>query len=371
MVLRQAVFAVLSSFFLASGASAQVQMGLGAPMTGEQATFGAQMKNGAEMAVDEINAQGGVLGQKIVLHIGDDRADPKEGLSVANKFIGDGVTFVVGHLQSGVSIPASKEYADAGVFTITPGATNPQLTDAGLWNTHRVCGRDDQQGKVAGDFLAKNFATKKIAIIHDRTTYGKGLADETKKALNANGVTEVFYDGINVAEKDFTAVVSRLKSLNADYLYFGGLHTPAALLLRQMRDQGLNAVLVSGDALVTDEFAAIAGDAAIGTLATFGPDPLKNPASAKVVEAFKAKGVAPESYALYTYAGFQVVAQGIESAKSTDPKKVADAVRSGQTFNTVLGALSFDKKGDLSVPNYVIYEWSKDKNGKIVYGERK
>ncbi len=371
MFVRHFAFAVFLNLILLTAAQAQVQIGLGAPMTGEQATFGAQMKNGAELAVDEINSQGGVLGQKVVLHIGDDRADPKEGLSVANKFIGDDVTFVVGHLQSGVSIPASKEYADAGVFTITPGATNPQLTDSGLWNTHRVCGRDDQQGKVAGEFLAKNFAGKKIAILHDRTTYGKGLADETKKALNANSVTEVFFDGINVAEKDFTAVVSRLKSLNVDYVYFGGLHTPAALLLRQMRDQGMNTVLVSGDALVTDEFAAIAGDAAVGTLATFGPDPLKNQASAKVVEAFKAKGLAPESYALYTYAGFEVIAQGIAAAKSTDPKKVAEAVRSGQTFHTVLGSLNFDKKGDLSVPNYVIYEWTTGKDGKIIYGERK
>jgi branched-chain amino acid transport system substrate-binding protein len=351
-------------------ALAQIKMGLGGPMTGEQATFGAQMKAGAELAVDDINAKGGILGQKVELTIGDDRADPKEGLSVANKFIADGVTFVVGHLESSPSIAASKEYADAGVFMITPGATNPLLTDANLWNTHRVCGRDDQQGKVAGDYIAANLKARKIAVLHDRSPYGKGLADETKKAMNAAGMTEAFYDGIDVSGKDYSAVISRLKDMNIDYVYFGGLHTPAGLMLRQMRDQGVATKLISGDALVTQEFASIAGDAAVGTIMTFGPDPLKNPAAAKIIAAFKARNQSPESYVIYTYAAFQVIAQGIEAANSTDPKKVAGIMRSGRSFDTVMGALSFDKKGDLSAPNYVMYEWVKDKDGRIKYREK-
>jgi branched-chain amino acid transport system substrate-binding protein len=363
------VFA-LAILFSSAPAQAQLKFGLGGSMTGEQATFGAQVKAGAELAIDDINAHGGILGQRIELIIGDDRADPKEGLLVANKFIGEGVTFVVGHVQSGVSIPASKEYAEAGVFMITPGATNPQLTDAGLWNTHRICGRDDQQGLVAGNYIAQHLKGKKIAILHDRTPYGKGLADETRKAMNAAGVTEVFYDGINVGEKDYSAVVSRLKEMNIDYVYFGGLHTPAGLMLRQMRDQGMVTKLISGDALLTPEFASIAGEAALGTMMTYGPDPLKNPSSAKVVAAFKARKQNPESYAIYTYAAYQVIAQGIEAAKSTDPKKVAEVVRSGRTFDTVLGNLSFDKKGDITKPNFVMYEWIKDAAGHIVYVEK-
>lgn len=370
MGFRFYVLAFITPLLSPLSAHAQIKMGLGGPMTGEQATFGVQMKNGAELAISDINAKGGLLGQKVELILGDDRADPKEGMSVANKFIGQGVTFVVGHLESGVTIPVSKEYADAGIFMITPGATNPQITDAGLWNTHRVCGRDDQQGQVAGDYIARHLKDKKIAILHDRTTYGKGLADETRKTMNSNGVKEIFYDGINVAEKDFSAVVSRLKQAKAGYVYFGGLHTPAALLARQMHDQGMDTKLISGDALVTDEYGAIAGEAALGTLMTFGPDPTKNPAATKVIEAFKARNMPAESYTLYTYAAYQAIAQGVEASKSLDPKKVAEAVRSGRSFDTVIGPLSFDKKGDLTMPNYVMYEWVKDASGRIKYVEK-
>ena len=356
--------------FSINPASAQIKMGLAGPMTGEQATFGAQMKTGAEVAVDDINAHGGLLGQKIELNIGDDRADPKEGLLVANKFITGGVTFVVGHLESSPSIAASKEYAESNVFMITPGATNPELTDANLWNTHRICGRDDQQGKVAGDYIAAHLVGKKIAVLHDRSPYGKGLADETKKAMNAAGMTEAFYDGVDVSGKDYSAVISRLKEMNIDYLYFGGLHTPAGLMLRQMRDQGLSTKLISGDAIVTPELASIAGDAVIGTMMTFGHDPLKNPSAAKIIAEFRARKLNPETYSIYSYAAFQVIAQAIEAANSVDPKKVAELVRSGRTFNTVLGDLSFDKKGDLSKSDYVMYEWVKDANGQIKYQEK-
>ncbi|MES2907372.1 MAG: branched-chain amino acid ABC transporter substrate-binding protein [Pseudomonadota bacterium] len=370
MILRAFVAAFAATLVFSLPAHAQLKFGLGAPMTGEQATFGAQMKSGAELAIEDINANGGLLGEKVELTIGDDRADPKEGLLVANKFIGQDIRFLVGHLQSGVSIPASKEYADNGILTITPGATNPQLTDNGLWNSFRVCGRDDQQGAVAGNYIADNFKGKKIVVLHDRTPYGKGLADETLKAMKAKGMDAVFYDGINVQDKDFSAVVSRIKQEMPDYVYFGGLHTPAGLLVRQMREQGVLAHLISGDGIVTEEFAAIAGPGAEGTLMTFGPDPEKNPAAAKVIEKFKAKNLKPESYAIYTYAGYQLLAEGIKAANSTDAKKVAEVFHSGKTFDTVLGPLSFDKKGDLSKPNYVMYEWVKDASGKIVYRQK-
>src|SRR5271166_3449390 len=167
---------------LASGAYAQVHMAIGGPITGGSATFGAQLKNGVEQAIEDINAAGGILGQKIQAppFIGDDRADPKEGVSVANKFVGDGVKFVVGHFNSGVTIPASDVYQENGMLEITPASTNPKVTDRGLWNIFRTCGRDDQQGSVAGDYILKNFKGKKIAFIHDKTTYGQGLADATR-----------------------------------------------------------------------------------------------------------------------------------------------------------------------------------------------
>lgn len=270
----------------ASAANAQVKIAVGAPITGPNASFGTQMKNGTEQAAEDINAAGGILGQKIEVIVGDDVSDPKQGVSVANKLAGDGVQFVVGHFNSGVSIPASEVYEEAGILQLSPASTNPQYTERGLWNTIRICGRDDQQGQVAGDYLAKNFAGKKVAIVHDKTPYGKGLADETMKSMNAKGLKEVIYEGINPGEKDYSALVSKLKAANVDVVYFGGLHTEAGLIIRQMRDQGLQAPLMSGDGIVSSEFVSIAGPGAEGTLMTFAPDPRKNPAAKEVVERF-------------------------------------------------------------------------------------
>lgn len=342
---------------LAAPASAQVKVGVGGPITGPNATFGAQLKNGADQWAADVNAAGGILGQKVELSVGDDASKPEQGVSVANKFISDGVKWVIGHFNSGVSIPASEQYAEGGIVQISPASTNPKFTDRGLWNTFRTCGRDDQQGTVAGEYIVKNLKGKKVAIVHDKTPYGKGLADETQKAMNKGGVKEVIYEGINPGEKDYSALVSKLKAANVDILYYGGLHTEAGLLVRQMRDQGMKTVLFSGDGITDKEFWTIAGPGAAGTLMTFGPDPRKNPAAAKVVETFKAKGIDPEGYVLYSYAAGQVLQQAAEAVKSLDPKKIAEYAHSGKVFNTVLGPLAFDKKGDLTKLDYVLYVW--------------
>ncbi|WAC25995.1 branched-chain amino acid ABC transporter substrate-binding protein [Ancylobacter sp. SL191] len=342
---------------LAVPASAQVKVGVGGPITGANATFGAQLKNGAEQWATDVNAAGGLLGQKVEIIVGDDASKPEQGVSVANKFIADGVKFVIGHFNSGVSIPASEQYAEAGVIAISPASTNPKLTERGLTNVFRTCGRDDQQGAVAAAYILQNLKGKKIAIVHDKTPYGKGLADETKKALNAGGVTEVVYEGINPGEKDYSALVSKLKAANVDILYYGGLHTEAGLLVRQLRDQGQNTVLFSGDGITDKEFWTIAGPGAAGTLMTFGPDPRKSPAAVKVVEEFKKKNIDPEGYVLYSYAAGQVIQQAVEATKSLDTKKVAEYIHSGAAFNTVLGKLTFDKKGDRTNLDYVVYVW--------------
>ncbi len=329
------------------------------PMTGQYASFGQQMKAGAEMAVADINAAGGVLGKKLKLIIGDDQCDPKQAVAVANKLVGQGVVFVAGHFCSGSSIPASKVYEEEGIVMISPASTNPKLTEEGGPNVFRVCGRDDQQGATAGAYMAKKFPNARIAIIHDKTAYGKGLADETKKALNAAGVKEVMYEAYTAGEKDYTALVSKLKEAKIDVLYVGGYHTEAGLILRQMRDQGMKTQLISGDALVTKEYWAITGDAGEGTLMTFSPDPRKNPEAAPVVAKFKAKGIDPEGYVLYTYGAIQAWAQAAKNAGSVDPAKVTKELHSGNKYKTVLGELSFDEKGDVSLPGYVFYKWSK------------
>src|ERR1700691_1643008 len=197
--------ALLAALAFSGAASAQIKMGVAGPITGPNAAFGAQLVNGTQQAVDDINKAGGILGQQITLEQGDDVSDPKQGVSVANKFVGDGVKFVVGHFNSGVTIPASEVYADNGVLIITPSATNPKVTDRKLWDVFRTCGRDDQQGKLWADLALGKLKDKKIAIIHDKTPYGKGLADAAKGFMNAGGKTEVLYEGVNTGEKDYSA----------------------------------------------------------------------------------------------------------------------------------------------------------------------
>src|SRR5215213_6910935 len=288
---------------VSGAAQAQIKIGVAGPVTGPNAAFGAQLKNGVEQAVEDINAAGGINGQKLQVVVGDDVSDPKQGVSVANKFAAEGVKFVVGHFNSGVSIPASQVYEEAGIVQVSPASTNPQFTERGMWNTFRTCGRDDQQGLVAGSYLADKFKGKKVAVVHDKTPYGKGLADETQKTMEAKGLKAVMYEGINPGEKDYSALVSKLKQAGIDAIYFGGLHTEAGLIIRQMRDQGLNAPLMSGDGIVSAEFVSIAGPGAEGTLMTFGPDPRKNPNAKAAVEKFRKKNFEPEAYTLYPTSG--------------------------------------------------------------------
>src|SRR5262245_36552354 len=217
----------------AGTAAAQIKIGVGGPMTGGAAAFGAQLRQGVEQAVADMNAKGGILGQKIELYIGDDRADPREGVSAANKFVADGVKFVVGHFNSGVTIPASDVYQENGMLVITPGATNPRVTDRGLWNVFRVCGRDDQQGTLAGAIIAQRFKGKRVAIVHDKTTYGQGLADETRRAMAKAGLKDVIYEGVNKDDRDFTALISKIRQSRADLVFWGGLYDAGGLIVRQ------------------------------------------------------------------------------------------------------------------------------------------
>ncbi|AYD01968.1 branched-chain amino acid ABC transporter substrate-binding protein [Neorhizobium sp. NCHU2750] len=349
-------------------ARADIIIAVGGPLTGPNAAFGAQLQKGAEQAIADINAAGGVNGEKLTIELGDDVSDPKQGISVANKFVADGVKYVVGHFNSGVSIPASQVYAENGILEVTPAATNPVFTDAGLWNTFRTCGRDDQQGGVAGKYLADHFADAKVAIIDDKTPYGQGLADETAKAYAAAGKKEVMREAVNVGDKDFSALIAKMKQAGVSIIYWGGLHTEAGLIIRQAKDQGLKATLVSGDGIVSNELASIAGDAVAGTLNTFGPDPTLNPANKDLVAKFKAAGFNPEAYTLYSYAAVQVIAAGIKAAGSADDAQaVAKALHEKGPFKTVLGDMGFDAKGDPKLPGYIMYEWKKGPDGQYSY----
>lgn len=362
--MKTTIFAAITlatGLTIVSSANAEISIAIVGPMTGQYTSFGDQMRIGAEQAIADINASGGVLGEQIMLEIGDDACDPKQAVAVADTMPDLGVVFVAGHFCSSSSIPASAVYFEERIIQISPASINPKLTDerpgSADGGTYRVSGRDDQQGAAAGAYLSANFIGKNVAFVHDKTVYGKGLADATKAAFEAAGGTSILYEAYNVGERDYSALVNKLQQEAADVLYVGGYHTEAGLIVRQMREQGLDAVLISGDALMTDDFWSISGEAGEGSLMTFFPNPEDNVEAVNVVKSLKDAGKTSEGYVLYTYAAIQAWAQAVQSAGSTDYDATRKALNTGE-FATVLGRLAFDGKGDVSLPGYVLYEWS-------------
>ncbi len=269
--------AVATALGVSSYAQADVKIGVAGPMTGANAAFGGeQYMKGAQAAADVINKAGGINGEQIVLVKGDDACEPKQAVAVANRLVDqDKVIGVVGHFCSSNTIPASEVYDEAGVIAITPGSTNPQVTERGLSAMFRMCGRDDQQGIVAGNYIVDVLKGKKVAVLHDKDTYGQGLADATKAQLEKRGIKPVLYEGLTRGEKDFSAVVTKIRAAGADVVYFGGLHPEAGPLVRQLREQGLKDVaFMSDDGIVTDELVSTAGGAQYtnGVYMTFGAE---------------------------------------------------------------------------------------------------
>ncbi|MCW2240254.1 branched-chain amino acid ABC transporter substrate-binding protein [Azospirillum canadense] len=358
--------AVASGLALMAGLSpahADIAIGLGTATTGAVAALGQQTVYGAQLAIKDINAKGGVLGQQLVLKVGDDACDPRQAVAVANRFVTDKVVAVDGHLCSGSAIPASEVYHEEGVIMVTPTATNPTLTDRGYDNVFRVCGRDDQQGVVSGRFLADKFKGKNIAVIDDKQSYGKGLADVVAKTLEEAGVKVAYRTSVNAGEKDFSALISNLKDKAVDAVFYGGYHPELGLIVRQSREMGLKAQYVAGDGLNNPEYWSITGPAGEGTLFTDSAAALSNPAARALVDKFKEAGLPdPGNFAFYSYAAVQVIAEGLKKAGAADGKKLSTALHGG-TFDTVVGEIQFDKKGDVTKPQYVLYEWKDGKYG--------
>jgi len=356
--------AVAAVALMATPSFAQIKIGVAGPMTGQNATFGEQMNRGATMAVEDINAAGGVNGKKLELVVGDDACDPKQATAVANKMVSDKVVFLAGHYCSGSSIPASDIYKEGKILQITPASTNIKLTDdaAAKGNTtvFRTCGRDDVQGLTVGNYILKNKKNAKIAILHDKSPYGKGVADETKKALNKGGVREAMYESYNDTDKDFAALINKMKQAKIDIIVLGGYHTAGALLIKQSKEQGLPATMVGFDALATPEFSQLGGAATDGVLMSFPPKAEDDPKNAALVKKFRDAKFNPEGYTLFTYAAVKVWADAANKAKSTDAAAVAAALRAG-TYNSAVGTLAYDAKGDIKDPVYDIYLW---KDGK-------
>ncbi|CAN7710120.1 branched-chain amino acid ABC transporter substrate-binding protein [Pseudomonas sp. GL-B-26] len=354
--------AVATALGVSAFAQADVKIGVAGPMTGANAAFGEQYMKGAQAAADAVNAAGGINGEKIVLVKGDDACEPKQAVTVAKDLTNQKVAGVVGHFCSSSTIPASEIYDEAGIIAITPGSTNPQVTERGLAAMFRMCGRDDQQGIVAGDYIVDVLKGKKVVVLHDKDTYGQGLADATKAQLVKRGVTPVLYEGLTRGEKDFSAVVTKIRAAGADVVYFGGLHPEAGPLVRQLREQGLKDVkFMSDDGIVTDELVTTAGGPqnVDGVYMTFGADPRLLPDSKTVVDEFRKKGTEPEGYTLYAYASVQTLAAAFNGAKSNKGDDAAKWLKANKV-QTVMGEKTWDAKGDLKISDYVVYQWDKD-----------
>lgn len=346
-----------------------LRIGVAAPLHGADAIFGNQLRLGVEQAIADINASGGFLGRKAKLVPGDDGSDPKKGVEIAKGFLKSGVDLIVGDFSSVVTIPASAVYAEAGVLDITPSAFAPAVTDRGLATVFRTCGRDDQQAGVAAKFLLDRHYAK-IAILHDRTTAGKELADAVRKALADAGTDDVFYGSFAEGSRDLSGLLRRMRSAGTQIVFWGGGASGAALVARQLRDAKARIPLFGGVALASDDFATQAGPAADGTLSIFPQDPRNRPDAADLLRRLDAKDLDPGGYVFYAYAAIQVIRRASEKAQSLAPQALADAMHSGMTFQTVLGPIAFDAKGDPKVSDLTVYVWHKGPTGRMGFWDQ-
>jgi branched-chain amino acid transport system substrate-binding protein len=342
---------------IAAPARADIAIALVAPITGQDAPSGEQMQRGAEAAVAAINDAGGVLGQKLKLTIKDDACDPKQSVAIANALGGEDVVAVIGPNCSGSAIPASRVYNEEGILMITPSATAPALTAQGFGNVFRTCGRDDQQGAAVADFITKNYAGKKVAVVDDKTAYGKGLGDVVRKDLRARGFTNILDESVSRGERDYGSLLAKFKENGIDVVFYGGYYTEAGLIVRQMRDQSMDTAFISDDDLTTREFWSITGPAGEGAFMSFNTDPRNKPEAADAVKHLRAAGFDPEGITLYTYAAVEVVAESLRRVGAVDAEKAAAALHTG-SFPTVIGPLEFDARGDVVKPDYIIYRWT-------------
>jgi branched-chain amino acid transport system substrate-binding protein len=336
-------------------APATIKIGMAGVLTGGDGQIGASMLNGSQIAIDEWNAKGGVLGKQIEPVVLDDEGNPQKAVTVAQSLIDAGVVAVIGHFNSGCTIPASNLYSDAKIVEISPGSTNPTYTDRGLPYAFRVCGRDDQQGAVIATFLRAAKKLDKIAILDDKTTYGEGLAKVVNDAFIAKGGTVASMEGVGKDDLDFRANIAVIQGSGAQALVWGGMYKGGGPLCVQMRQAGLNIPFISDDGCQDQKFVDAVGANPADVYVSFGKDYTTTPAAQAFISAYKKKyNQDVGSYSIYGYDAAEVILTAMDKAQSTDADKVA-AVLKSQPFDTIQGTIEFDAKGDLKVADYVIW----------------
>jgi branched-chain amino acid transport system substrate-binding protein len=327
-----------------------VKIGQVSPLTGPQAHLGKDNDNGARLAIEEANAKGLMIGGakvKFELVSEDDQADPKTGTIVAQKLVDSKVAGVIGHLNSGTTIPASKIYNDAGIPQISPSATNPKYTEQGYKGAFRVMANDVQQGKALGEYAVAQLHAKKIAIVDDRTAYGQGLADEFEKAAKAAGATVVGREYTNDKATDFRAILTGIKGKKPDLVFYGGMDAQAGPMVAQMKTLAVKAKFLGGDGAQSQEFIKLAGTAADGVVASSPGLPLdKMPGGKAFSDKFTAKYGQIQIYAPYAYDATATLIEAMQKANSTDPAKYLPELTKMQRQG-VTGPIGFDEKGDL------------------------
>jgi len=359
-VISAIVLLVLFMPFTALGAGAQgapIKIGVPVPLSGGNAKMGNDISQAATLAVEEWNAKGGVLGRKLEIVAFDDACDAQQSVTAAHKLVDGGVVAVAGGYCSSAAIPASAVYHDAGVAFVADASSNPKLTDQGFENVFRVIGRDDQQGPYAAGFMMNTLKAKKIAIIHDNTLYAKGLADATKAALEGKpGVQVVFFDAVTPGEKDFSAVLTKVKSLSPDVTYYTGYYPEGGLIAKQFKDLGVSGKFMAGDANNDPTFISEAGPASEGVFVTSTPLPQDQSSAKSFIDRYKKRwNQDPGPYSALEYDAVNVVINAIKQSGSTDRAAVIKAITATKNYQGATGAINFDKKGDRTSVLYITY----------------
>jgi branched-chain amino acid transport system substrate-binding protein len=352
----------------AGAQGATIKIGVPVPLSGGNAKMGDDISKAAMLAVEQWNAKGGVLGRKLEIVTFDDACDAQASVTAAHKLVDGGVVAVAGGYCSSAAIPASAVYHDSGVAFVADASSNPKLTDQGFENVFRVIGRDDQQGPYAAGFMMKTLKAKRIAIIHDNTVYAKGLADATKAALTGKpGVQVVFFDAITQGEKDFSAVLTKVKSLNPDVTYFTGYYPEGGLVAKQFKDLGVSGKFMAGDANNDPTFVSEAGSAAEGVYVTSTPLPQDQSTAKAFIAQYKARwNQDPGPYSALEYDAVNVVIDALRRAGKADRAAVIKMITATKNYHGATGTISFDKKGDRTSVLYISYII---KNGKFMpYG---